>query len=424
MFHIGHLNLIKNAKSKCDYLIVGVSTDEVVETNKKKTPIIPFTDRKAIVESIKYVDKVIPQNRYDIEGKIQVVKENNIDVDANATKEVVVNTIMNSNEEKPVRSKAMRRLANRNSEKKNLVRAFTVNPEDRNKPIASEDDITAAEIRMSIKSNLTLTGKISSVTRAELHGQPIYLAIVFYGNYKVSIPAQFLVEMSEEDKTDPDKMKKICENRLGATIDFKVLKEDLDDGIPSAMASRVDAMKIIRRKRWFATEKNGDWKIKEDQIAEGRIISIVQAGIFVEVAGVETFIPTSELDYVRRFDARELYTSNDETVNVYIKSIKRNIETFDVEISASVKDTKTDHKLAIFSAIDDYSLCSGEVRKVIYNKGSDPRVLVWLDQGYPCLCRMTDQIPKQGDSVRVRVKKYEESMKISGIIQHISRPSR
>ena len=80
MFHIGHLNLIKNAKSKCDYLIVGVSTDEVVETNKKKTPIIPFTDRKAIVESIKYVDKVIPQNRYDIEGKIQVVKENNIDV--------------------------------------------------------------------------------------------------------------------------------------------------------------------------------------------------------------------------------------------------------------------------------------------------------------------------------------------------------
>lgn len=80
MFHIGHLNVIKNAKSKCDYLIVGVSTDEVVEKNKNKKPIIPFEERAAIVESVKYVDKVIPQERYDIEGKIRTVLENKIDV--------------------------------------------------------------------------------------------------------------------------------------------------------------------------------------------------------------------------------------------------------------------------------------------------------------------------------------------------------
>lgn len=60
MFHIGHLNVIKNAKAKCDFLIVGVSTDEVVKENKNKTPIIPFNERIAIVESIKYVDKAIP----------------------------------------------------------------------------------------------------------------------------------------------------------------------------------------------------------------------------------------------------------------------------------------------------------------------------------------------------------------------------
>ena len=80
MFHIGHLNVIKNAKNKCDYLIVGVSTDEVVINNKNKKPIIPFSERIAIVEAIRYVDKAIPQERYDIEGKIQTVKENNIDV--------------------------------------------------------------------------------------------------------------------------------------------------------------------------------------------------------------------------------------------------------------------------------------------------------------------------------------------------------
>lgn len=61
MFHIGHLNILKNAKAHCDYLIVGVSTDEVVESYKHKKPIIPFEERIAIVEAIKYVDQVVPQ---------------------------------------------------------------------------------------------------------------------------------------------------------------------------------------------------------------------------------------------------------------------------------------------------------------------------------------------------------------------------
>lgn len=61
MFHIGHLNIIKRAKDQCDYLIVGVSTDELVQHDKNKSPIIPYADRCAIVEAIKYVDKVVPQ---------------------------------------------------------------------------------------------------------------------------------------------------------------------------------------------------------------------------------------------------------------------------------------------------------------------------------------------------------------------------
>ena len=80
MFHIGHLNILKHAKKYCDYLIVGVSTDEVVELNKGKKPIIPFLERIAIVESIKYVDQVVPQERYDIEGKIETTKKYGINV--------------------------------------------------------------------------------------------------------------------------------------------------------------------------------------------------------------------------------------------------------------------------------------------------------------------------------------------------------
>lgn len=61
MFHIGHLNVIRRAKEQCDYLIVGVSTDELVQKEKNKTPIIPYEERIAIVEAIRYVDKVVPQ---------------------------------------------------------------------------------------------------------------------------------------------------------------------------------------------------------------------------------------------------------------------------------------------------------------------------------------------------------------------------
>lgn len=61
MFHIGHLNLLKRAKERCDYLIVGVSTDECVEGYKNKTPICNYHERAAIVSAIKYVDEVVPQ---------------------------------------------------------------------------------------------------------------------------------------------------------------------------------------------------------------------------------------------------------------------------------------------------------------------------------------------------------------------------
>lgn len=64
LFHIGHLNLLKNAKGMCDKLIVGVTVDELV-AYKGKHAMIPFEDRIEIVRSIKYVDAAVPQ--YDMD---------------------------------------------------------------------------------------------------------------------------------------------------------------------------------------------------------------------------------------------------------------------------------------------------------------------------------------------------------------------
>ena len=78
MFHIGHLNILMNAKRYCDYLIVAVSTDELSEKYKHKTPVIEFDDRVRIVQAIRYVDEVVPQTDY--EDKLSAAKKYKIDV--------------------------------------------------------------------------------------------------------------------------------------------------------------------------------------------------------------------------------------------------------------------------------------------------------------------------------------------------------
>lgn len=76
LFHIGHLNLLRKAKSQCDYLIVGVSTDDLVEYKGKRS-VIPFEERKQIVGAIRYVDEVVTQENMN---KIEAWNKYHFDV--------------------------------------------------------------------------------------------------------------------------------------------------------------------------------------------------------------------------------------------------------------------------------------------------------------------------------------------------------
>ena len=77
LFHIGHLNILQRAKEQCDFLIVAVSTDELVGSYKNKTPVIEYAERAAIVKAIKYVDKVVPQ---ESRNKMEAYKTHKFDV--------------------------------------------------------------------------------------------------------------------------------------------------------------------------------------------------------------------------------------------------------------------------------------------------------------------------------------------------------
>jgi glycerol-3-phosphate cytidylyltransferase len=68
MFHIGHLNLINQAKEHCDYLIVGVNSDRLVQEYKKKIPVINEEERCVIVGNIKAVDKAVIVDTLDKEA--------------------------------------------------------------------------------------------------------------------------------------------------------------------------------------------------------------------------------------------------------------------------------------------------------------------------------------------------------------------
>lgn len=77
LFHVGHLNLLRQAKAECDYLLAGVVTDELLVRTKGRAPVIPLAERLEIVRNVRFVDDAIAEHR---DRKIDTWREHPFDV--------------------------------------------------------------------------------------------------------------------------------------------------------------------------------------------------------------------------------------------------------------------------------------------------------------------------------------------------------
>lgn len=77
LFHVGHLNILKHAKSQCDYLIAGVVSDEMLELTKGINPVVPLLERLEIVRHISFVDEAVAEV---VEDKMETWRQLRFDV--------------------------------------------------------------------------------------------------------------------------------------------------------------------------------------------------------------------------------------------------------------------------------------------------------------------------------------------------------
>ena len=266
------------------------------------------------------------------------------------------------------------------------------------------------DLTESLKADKILTGTVQGVER-NFQGHDS-VAVLYHGIFKVVIPAEDMVEKPEEaeDRTVDDAYYYLLTRRLGAEVDYVVNSIFYDDML--AVASRLDAMQA-KRKRFY---RGGEGALVHEGVrAEARVVSVVRSGIFVDLFGVECFIPSRELSYQRISNPMSQFMTGDRVI-VKVLSVD-NKDLNNVKIQASVKQASVNpYELAL----KKYSVGNRYVGTVsMVDKNG---VFVSLEGGVDCLCRFPARgRPMKGARVTVQILGIDEkSNRIWGIITHAS----
>lgn len=315
-------------------------------------------------------------------------------------------------EEKEVKTTTRRKRANTRT-------AVNVLSIDEHRTVETEADKARNDLLdliESMKTQKILTGTIQGVEQPE-DNPSRSLAVIYHGDFKVIIPAEEAVLPPEDNRgrSQEDVMHYTLTKRLGAEVDYIVKGIDPQSGV--AVASRLEAMAAKRKEYYFGTDRDGNNILYEGVCAEARIVSVIRAGIFVDLFGLEIYIPLRELSYQRLLDASSQFQLG-QRVLVKILSIDRSDRNH-IKASASVKqagENPYEKALRRFSVGNRYV---GTVSMV-----DTTGVFVALDGGVDCLCSYPKRgRPPRGARVTVRILGLNmESNRIWGAITHIAAP--
>ena len=266
------------------------------------------------------------------------------------------------------------------------------------------------DLTESLKADKILTGTVQGIER-NFQGHNS-VAVLYHGVFKVVIPAEDMVEKPQEseDRSLDESYHYLLTRRLGAETDYIVNSIFYDDML--AFASRLDAMQV-KRKRFY---RGGEGALVHEGVrAEARVVSVIRTGIFVDLFGVECFIPLRELSYQRIGNAMSLFKTGDRVI-VKVLSVE-NKDMNNIKIQASVKQASVNpYELAL----KKYSVGNRYVGTVsMVDKNG---VFVSLEGGVDCLCRFPARgRPMKGARATVQILGIDEkSNRIWGIITHAS----
>jgi len=265
----------------------------------------------------------------------------------------------------------------------------------------------------SQKGRKILTGVIQGVERSEQSS----IAVIYHGEIKVIIPAEEAVTKPDDLRGRPyaDVMNYLLTKRLGAEIDFVVKGVDIASGI--AAGSRLEAMALKRRQYYFGSDRDGNNLIFEGLTAEARVVSVIRAGIFVDLFGLETYIQLRELSYQRWSDAGAYFEAGQRVLVKILKLDRADRE--NIKVSASVKQAAENPYEQALKRYQPDSRYVGTVSMVDTNG-----VFVSLEGGVDCLCTHPQRgRPARGSKVTVRIIGINhESKRIWGAITHMTSP--
>lgn len=294
---------------------------------------------------------------------------------------------------------------------------LTVVPIDDQLSIETEADKARNDLLDMLESQKTgriLTGTIQGVERPE-DNPSRSLAVIFHGRFKVIIPAEEAVEPPSDyrGRFPADVLHYMLTKRLGAEVDYIIKGIDVNANL--AVGSRLEAMRAKRKRYYLGTDRDGNNLLHSGVCAEARVVSVIRAGIFVDLCGLEIYIPLRELSYQRWMDASAHFQPG-QRILVKVLEVDRS-DRNQIKATASVKQAGEN---PYETALRKYSVGNryvGTVSMVDTNG-----VFVALDGGIDCLCSYPKRgRPPRGARVTVRVLGINhDSNRIWGAITHIA----